>query len=195
MSLRISFDTSILDALVGVRTNEVNNMMAQSLRENANIITNAWSSRITNTAGPHLRLDGSPRRPYRKALRLKVWKWPAKTGVTAIFGPSGREVPHAHLPERGTVIRTRLPYSPGPRGRGHGVRGRYESVNFRGSRRYGRPPFPAGSPILRTGAVAARRWKEQAAEAAGTHFCHSVSLTFRDLFNEYLANKLVGPKK
>ena len=198
MSLRITFDTKILDALVGVRTNEINNMMGMALRDSSPIMLNAWSTRITATPGPHKRLDGTMRRPYRKALRLKIWKWPQKTGVTAVFGPSGREVPHAHLPERGTVLRTRLPYAPPPESknnRGHGIRGRYESVNFKGSRRYGKPPFPAGSAILRTGAVSAQRWKEQAAEAVSDQFIHATVTRFRDLFNEYLSTKLVGPSK
>jgi hypothetical protein len=196
MSIKITFDTSILDRLAGIQKQEVINLIASALRQHSHIVTDRWSSLITNTPGPHLTLAGTARRPYRKALRLKIWKWSERTGVTAIFGPSGREVPHAHLAELGTAQRSRLPYfrTDSPRG-GHGVRGRYESVNFRGSRKHGRPPFPANHPILRTGAVAPRRWLDQAENAVGERFAHAVLLTFRELFNDFLASKLVGPSQ
>lgn len=196
MTLTITFNTSVIDNLAGIKQSEVSHLMGDALRKHSPMVIREWSSRITATPGPHLTLSGSPRRPYRNALRFKLWKWSSRTGVSAIFGPSGREVPHAHLPEYGTKNRSRLPYLPGSGKRGgHGVRGKYEMVNFRGSKRNGKPPFPAGHPILRTGAVSPHRWKEQAADAISERYAYDVLTTFRDSFTEFLSARLVGPSK
>lgn len=171
-----------------VTTEEITKVTREILRKNAPILIEAWRLQIQSgqnqpKPGQRLTKNGQrQRRPYAETLIPKLWMWPSMRGVTLVVGPEARSAPHAHLAEKGTKDRTRKPYQFGARGQGHGVRGKYEFVNFRFSRKHGKPPFKEGNAILRTGSAPARRWKESAASSASEKFLEAVT---NDLLSYY----------
>lgn len=192
MSLKITIEGLNLAHFAAFKQSDIQNMVSQAARKHVPLVLHAWSNRITQRPGPRPTKDGKGRRPYKYALQYKVWKWTIGTGVTVVFGPSGREIPHAHLAEDGTKQRSRLPYyNPGKDRGGHGIRGRFEFVNFRGSRKHGRPPFPANHPILTTGAAVARKWKDQTIAQIGNEYATLTANTFEQLLISYINERLV----
>jgi hypothetical protein len=151
------------------------------LRKHSDIIINRWRDLIRsqqNEVKPTQRTKKTtmqPRPAYADSLVPKLWTWPSQQGVSLIVGPEARSAPHAHLAEYGTKERTRQPYQRGPKGGGHGIRGKYEFVNFRGSKKHGRPPFKAGDAILTTGQAVARNWKTQAAQQTEEEFATAMA--------------------
>lgn len=191
MSLKITIEGLDLSSFSNIKYTDITNLINQSLREHAGIVNTAWSNKITAQPGLRPTKDGKGRRPYKHALRFKTWKWTVGVGVTAVFGPSGREIPHAHLAEEGTKMRSRHAYyRPAKDEKGHGIRGRFEFVNYRGSRKHGRPPFPEGHPILTTGAAIARKWRESTMTVVAEQYANAVTNTFIKKFNDYLQEKL-----
>lgn len=179
MSLKITIEGIDLSSFANIKASDITNLMNQSLKEHAGIVVTAWSNKITSRPGLRPTKDGKGRRPYKDALRFKTWKWTVGTGVTAVFGPSGREIPHAHLAEDGTKVRFRKK-----------IGGKYAFVHIRGSRKHGPPPFPEGHPILTTGAAIARKWRESTITVVAEQYTKAVTETFIRKFNNFLQEKI-----
>jgi hypothetical protein len=169
-----------------VKESDLVKLQAEAYRESADIFISAWRSRIKPSAYPR-RKDGSWRPHYRDVLSYKIVKWTNGQGCSIVFGPRSYGAPHAHLVEDGTQDRFRRPYLKAETGKGHGVRGKYEFVNYIGSSNHPeRPPYPAGHPILRTKKVVGRKWKEQAIAEAGQRFLDEAHTLFLQKIRDFL---------
>lgn len=190
MTLHVDVDKLDLSQIFSIKEKDLVNFAGQAFRKNQELVLNPWKSRIRVGKGRKEKKTGEPRKAYKNALKLKTWRWTIRSGMTAIFGPAGREIPHAHLPEFGTQPRIRQPYMRGVRGYGHGIRGKYEFVNWRGSRKHGKPPFDSSNKILKTGASPAFKWRDTSAEAASERYSQAVIRSFNESLESYLKEKM-----
>lgn len=153
--------------IISVTEEQLRGIIFRAIHKHKDIPVITWKSLIVSKrVQPALTKMGLPRPRYRETITSKLWRFPNGSGWSLIVGKESGTSPHSHLVEKGTGYRIRKPYFGGKnigRGLGHGIRGKYEFVNYRGSNTYGRPPFSADNKILRTGHVIARRWGETAA--------------------------------
>lgn len=163
--------------IISVTEEQLRGIIYRALSQNKHIIVNTWKNMIPLGKQPALTNSGHARERYRFTITSKIWPFPNGKGFSLIVGKRSGTAPHAHLVEKGTVVRYRLPYQPGPRGTGHGVKGKFEFVNFRGSTVNGKPPFPARHRILLTGKMPAGNYGEKARAASQDQFLTAVGTT------------------
>lgn len=169
-----------------VKESDLVNLQVQAYRECSEIYLSYWRGQINRSKSPR-RKDGTLRPHYKDSLTFKILRWSNGKGCSIIFGPRSYSAPHAHLVEDGTTGRSRKPYLRAATGLGHGIRGRYEFVNFKGSSRHAqRPPYPAGHPILTTGSSAARKWKQQTNASALPKFVSESHELFVQKIRDFL---------
>jgi len=170
-----------------VKESDLVKLQAEAYRECSEIYLATWRNQINRSKFPR-RKDGTFRPHYRDVLTFKIKRWSNGKGCSIIFGPRSYAAPHAHLAEDGTKERWRKPYYKPLTDNedGHGVRGKYEFVNVKGSSKHGRPPFPAGHAILRTSFAPARKWREQAIQASMQKFVSESHELFVQKIRDFL---------